>query len=669
MATDAGVETLTGTYKLFRPIGVCAVVILLCLARTPSSGDAASETRSRAADLEAITQHQEALSTWSRVLLGSNSQSSDYVAALLATGRVYYALGDDISAEKQFRSLLASCAGFQSECSQAYMGLGKIAEEESKYSESLAYYSEVLQRSCYKGPLCSEAKLRRAACYAALGKGPEQLEELSGLLKDYPEQHDRVAEARTRIAQIELAKGSIDKALAELDQILEDCRELDLWCVEAKLWQGAAQRQSGKIPAALATYGAVIKDFRAARAQRLKAIVSRASILEQTGQRVRAIGEYAAILLQYPEFQAQSDYARERMVSLLSQGRTPTTTVRFAKRTIAGYDKRASDDVLDGESQELGRKSGADPAYARLVQESAETMLKAGRGFRELGQFDEAVEKFRSLRREYPEARAECYEAAWDCARILASRNGYGAAIAEFDDLAAQNTSYTLWYARALNAKASLQFNSRRYRESAATFRRLLSLNPQWRTYKARTDAKMLLARALLNDGRNQEALAEFHAMSSEPRWPRSDKGLICKYTGITSQSSVEAEKWFTKTITEFPDLQSTGECYLRRAVLRCGRRAFAQAIDDVLLIGPIAQRHFAMGEYYKAQGKKKEASAEFDQVVPGLPESFGGSCLQAYQTCDTLIQFFNGVGGKKNAAELVVKKKEIYRDHLAPLP
>lgn len=649
---------------------VLLVALSLCCFSRASADETAEALRAKAAALDATSQPSEAIAAWQSALDTRGNEGRDRAKAMVGIGRSYLALGQTDKAEQHLNGVLASYPDLQKECSQALLELGKISEGKQRYDEALSKYAELLERSSYTGQLCSDAKLRRAACYGALGKKPERLEELSGILKDYPDQPDRVAEARIRIAEIELAKGNTIRASVELRQVLKDCRDLDLWRTEALLWLAATERQNARLSGALTLYGGVIKDYRASRAQRLRAIVQRASILEQTGQRIRAVGEYCAILSGYSDFRAQADSAKERVIALLSAGKTPVVTARYVQRILARYDKLGGAAALDGDYQELAAKSGIDTAYARLVTEKAESLLNAGKGFQELGQPRQALGQYCNVRKIYPEAREQCFEAATARAQLLLSQKDYRAAVAELDDFATRSVFHGYWHARALNAKALLQYNARHYKDCAGTLRELPKRHSSWRTFRSDTDVKMLLAKALVEAGAGREAVATFQTMLAEPRWTRPDRALMYKYMGLASLADpAQSEKWFTQGISDFSDVPATADCYFYRAILRSKRRALAEALNDILLVGLPCRRHYALGEYYEAQGKKKEAASEFSAALPGLSAEFGTSYSQAYAAYDRLARFFEGLGDKEKATAAAANKQEIYRDHLAALP
>jgi tetratricopeptide (TPR) repeat protein len=652
---------------------------LCCAIITYAGNETADSLCSQANALEAVSRHSDAIAVWERVLADYGNRRVDCAAAMLGIGRAYAALGETENAERQFSALVNEYSSDSSnESSQALLALGLISERKQEYNQAIARYSELLTR--YPATVSAiQARLRLAACYTAVGDRQKAKKELSSLLKDYPFQSEACAEATIRTALMTLARSHTDnaqvaefqkkKSMSQFRQILTKYGELDLWCAEALLWLGSTQQQAGQTDDALASYGKVIAEYKTSRPQCLKAILGRGSIFEHSGKVAEALAEYAAILSHYPDFRQQADGAKERIMSLLSTAKVPEAIGISARQAVTSYNGVRGNAVLDAAYQELADKSGIDPAYARLLKERVDSMMETGQALEYLGQRQEAIEQYQKVRLTYPELQEESFQAADCCARILLSQKGYGAAESELAGLARRYVSDGRWCARALTANALLQYNTRHFSDCAATLRQLLRKYPDQRSFDCVTDPKMMLARALIEAGRQKEVLPILKSMVSEGHWTRSGKASIDEYMGLSLVGNpVEAERWFTRVITDFPDTPAGDASYCHRAILRCKRKAFESAMMDILMIHAKHLQHYALGHYFEAQGKKSAAAGEYEQVLPTISGS-NASYTEAYAACQRLSYLYADMGDAGKASAAVARRQDIFDDHIGPVP
>jgi tetratricopeptide (TPR) repeat protein len=666
-----------------------------------ATGDSAADLGAKASAFESLSRHSEAIAAWQQVLSGYSSQYYDCAPAMLGLGKAYAAMGDSKNATQQFSNLLAAYSvGFRQESAQALLGLGGIAEGQGKHDQALSHYVRLLNEYPDMAWQCAEAKLRTAACYQSLRQQDKQTEALTSLLKDYPGEHDRCAQARMTIAQMQLKQGKGKDAESQLLKVVTDYPGLVLWRAEALLQLGAIRSKAGQLDSALGAYGRLLSECKYASPQRMRALMARGAVFEKMGKREQALGAYAAarqlstvaLGKESQELYEKSgvgfDYPRlrtERMQAIMQEGRAyrylgeyPRAEEQFEKAAgeygdTEEWRAQAYLEIADTQRQ-AGLAQNALVIYKDIIKSNpsmisvcALATLGKGQAYEQLKQQDAAIEEYRIVRTKYAAMREQCGAAVGASVYILLSQKRYGAAIAEADSFAVECASDSRWNCNALGWKGAAEMVARRYNDAALTLQQLIGKYPDRKD--AVREASILLVQALITAKRPNEALPVLQEMLPDNYWTQTRKASIAGWIGLCYmlQGRDDAEAQLSKVITDHPNTQAADESCVHRALLRCERQAFDEALVDISTIKSAHLRHYAFGDYYRAQGRLAEAALHYEQVLPSLPPGYYGTYEQPYEALACLESIYRTLGNETAASAASAKKQEIYSEHIAP--
>ncbi|MDO8589517.1 MAG: tetratricopeptide repeat protein [Armatimonadota bacterium] len=589
--------------------------------------------------------------------------------ALMRIGQIQSERNQSQQATAQFEKVRADYPDMELWCAEALLWLAATQARATQNDAALATYAKLLNDYPTHKPQCVKAAVGRAALYEQMSKPAEAVREYASVLKSYPSFRRQADTAKSRIDSLLSTTSLPPPELAEVQQTVAHYVE-----IRDSVAMGDTEQD-------LAEKSGVAPDYVALRSDRVTALMRKGQAFRGLQQYDSAIAEFQKILANYDDTQEWRAEAR------LQMGKTEWKAGTLSKAlgtlaTLIANEGSATSQCADATLfrgrifEQLGENENAAGEYRNVISKYSdkkgrfsEARYRLGCLLGKMGNRSEALAEFERLYTDGTCLSSFAVQAVEASAQMLVSDRDYSAAVAAADGALTQYPSPGRTRGRLLFIKGMIQCDARRYTDAATTLREAVAQPPQDRT--ALHQAQMLLAQAYLERHENQaEARVLLQSMLSDEGWTREEKARISEYIGFCyRKNSPEAEESFTTTINDYAGTASAADCYFHRSLCRSARQAYIEAAADIEMIKVPYLQHYALGDYYAAQGKKAEAASEYEQVYPNLPASFRGSYFEPYAAYVRLVELYRELGDEGRASAASEKMSQILTDHVAAAP
>jgi len=573
----------------------------------------------------------EAIAQFQKVLADYGDLQMWNAEALLRLGASQQKAGTSDDAHASYDKILKDYPDFRPQCVKATVGKALVYESAGEPAAAITQYLKILK--LYPGfqdqadsakervqalqptaNLSADAqeKVRSAFAYyeqvrteKAMDSAAQDLAEMAGVAPDYPNLREKRVEQIMRNGRALAVHGQYEQAKAQFGKILAQYDDTVVWCAEATVEIGKTERKAEHLGEALTVFAKVVTDYPSASSECADATLYRGEVYEQLGDNETAVKEYRDVAKNYADNKGRAGQAQYQSGCLLNK---------------------------TGDKEEA------------------------------LAEFEKLYSDPSSL----PEYAADGLEAA---VRILLGQKKHKDAVAAADTVIALHASRprSRHDLRPLLLKASVQFDARRYGDSDATTRTIISEHADVSLVSG--PARILQVQSLLMDRKPDQALPLLTAMPSAETWSQADLALIAQYTAFCYKltDSAKAEELLSAVISNYGDTWAGKDSYFHRAVLRANRGAYAEAAADIQATIAPHLKHYASAHLLQAQGKYAEAAAEYAQVMPSLPAGYNGSWCEPVEAQEHLAMCYRKMGDDPRADAAFKKFMELHKEHMAP--